>query len=315
MKISSANAERAAEMREVLEEHRSGVTCDQCPTGAPCGTASRLQTHLDEVLAGQFQVRQVGPAPIETTINPNRPKAGSAASNQFGTFEVKRASDPQVRFIQRLLSERDLGGLAELASGLVRRASDAIAENALNKRTASDVIEILLACPERTDRPALVASPASDKQVSLIKRLIGEKDLSSTGVTWDDDLIGAMDKAAASRAIDLLFGLPRLARPEIAELADGIYRKADGRIYKVQRAVHGSGRMTAKLLVIDEQTRTGSFEYQGLASRFVTSEERMSLQEAKQFGALYGFCVRCGATLTDEKSIEAGIGPICAGRF
>jgi hypothetical protein len=41
----------------------------------------------------------------------------------------------------------------------------------------------------------------------------------------------------------------------------------------------------------------------------------MSLEEAKAFGRLYGVCVRCGATLTDEQSIEAGIGPVCAGRF
>jgi hypothetical protein len=37
--------------------------------------------------------------------------------------------------------------------------------------------------------------------------------------------------------------------------------------------------------------------------------------EAKTLGSLYGFCVRCGATLTDDASIKAGIGPICAKRF
>ncbi len=58
-----------------------------------------------------------------------------------------------------------------------------------------------------------------------------------------------------------------------------------------------------------------SWEYQGAAARFVKAEQRMTLEQAKAFGAIYGVCCNCGATLTDETSIEAGIGPVCAGRF
>ena len=39
----------------------------------------------------------------------------------------------------------------------------------------------------------------------------------------------------------------------------------------------------------------------------ITPAMRMSLADAKAFGALYGCCCNCGATLTDETSIEAGI--------
>lgn len=54
------------------------------------------------------------------------------------------------------------------------------------------------------------------------------------------------------------------------------------------------------------------WEYAGTAYRFVQADQRMTLEQAKQFGAIYGVCCNCGATLTDEGSIEAGIGPVCA---
>lgn len=146
----------------------------------------------------------------------------------------------------------------------------------------------------------------------------------------------------ASWAIDMLIKLPKIKKettPE-RELEAGIYRSpSNGQILKVYKAVHGSGRMCAKQLVVssecdghestsgpignviycDGSCRTGEtsvrFEYLGLASRFVRDHRRMTLEQAKEFGAIYGVCCNCGATLTDERSIEAGIGPVCAGRF
>jgi len=40
--------------------------------------------------------------------------------------------------------------------------------------------------------------------------------------------------------------------------------------------------------------------------------EPMTLEVAQQYGKLYGVCAICGRTLTDEKSIADGIGPVCA---
>jgi hypothetical protein len=85
---------------------------------------------------------------------------------------------------------------------------------------------------------------------------------------------------------------------------------ATARIFKVQRAVHGSGNLYGKELV------DGRFEYFQGARRLLTSEGRkLTLEEAKQYGALYGTCCICARTLTNEVSIEAGIGPVCAGRL
>lgn len=38
---------------------------------------------------------------------------------------------------------------------------------------------------------------------------------------------------------------------------------------------------------------------------------RMSFAEAQKFGRLYGTCAVCGRTLTNETSIDRGIGPVC----
>jgi hypothetical protein len=42
--------------------------------------------------------------------------------------------------------------------------------------------------------------------------------------------------------------------------------------------------------------------------------EPMTLEVAQQYGKLYGVCAICGRTLTDEKSIADGIGPVCIER-
>ena len=82
-------------------------------------------------------------------------------------------------------------------------------------------------------------------------------------------------------------------------------------IYKVQRAVHGSGHRYAKRL----NPNTGKFTYAPKAMAKLSEDTLMSLEDAQKYGKLYGMCVRCGATLTDEVSIERGIGPICAEAF
>ena len=98
---------------------------------------------------------------------------------------------------------------------------------------------------------------------------------------------------------------------------DGMYRHPDGTVAKVQFAVHGSGNLYAKRLIITTKDGApkGTFEFEGGLINKLSPEMKMSLEEAAEFGHLYGFCCNCGATLTDEKSIAAGIGPICAGKF
>lgn len=247
----------------------------------------------------------------------DRPTAGSTASNQYGTFAVHYASEKQTAFIERLLRTRDTSRLGEGVTGLdVAKLTAQVAARRVNKKAASAIIDRLLACPEIA-RPATATqpatgTPATDKQIAFIRKLAAERDLTPEQRAAVES--AKLTAKGASATIEKLLALPKVERVE-AELEAGMYRKADGRIYKVQRAVHGSGRMTAKLLVLGEQGEKATFEYQGLATRFVSADERMTLEQAKAFGALYGVCCNCGATLTDEGSIEAGIGPVCAQRF
>jgi hypothetical protein len=100
-----------------------------------------------------------------------------------------------------------------------------------------------------------------------------------------------------------------------AELEDGIY-ELDGNIYKVVHAVHGSGRQYAKVLVpaLDEGDGWSWEMSRGTVAK-LTPAMKMGLERAKELGRIYGVCVRCGAVLTDEESIAAGIGPTCRGKM
>jgi hypothetical protein len=99
------------------------------------------------------------------------------------------------------------------------------------------------------------------------------------------------------------------------ELADGTY-VLDGSIYKVRHAVHGSGRQYASLLVPPVQEGAdATWEYKGQAPlRQLTAEHLLTAELAKQYGALYGVCVRCGRVLTREDSIERMMGSTCYGK-
>jgi superfamily II DNA or RNA helicase len=106
--------------------------------------------------------------------------------------------------------------------------------------------------------------------------------------------------------------LKKMPSPRV-ELEDGIYQK-EGVIYKVIMAIYGSGHKYAKKLV---QKSDGSwhFVFESKAISLLTPEDRMTLENAKAFGKLYGICCSCSRQLTDEDSIEHGMGPICRGKF
>lgn len=88
---------------------------------------------------------------------------------------------------------------------------------------------------------------------------------------------------------------------------EGIYLNNQGvfKLYKTQ-----SGYLFAKKLQED-----GSWVgFPGAANK-LRPETKMTLEQAKQYGKMYGMCMLCGRTLTDEESVAMGIGPICAGKM
>jgi len=98
-----------------------------------------------------------------------------------------------------------------------------------------------------------------------------------------------------------------LAMPKVGTLPEGIYLKAEI-VYKVQMS--GAGRSYAKVL-----REKGGFEYDPTAIKNLSIEDKITLEQAKAYGVQFGICVVCGATLTDAKSVAAGIGPVCGKRI
>lgn len=252
----------------------------------------------------------------------NRPSAGSAAANQFGVFQVHYASEPQMRFIRVLVAERDV------TSGVVppemAEALAAVTTNTLNKRYASDFITWLKSRPFRpAPAGSAIRRPASEKQVAYAKSLASQHDWRvGPGASRFRALVEALEAGEpvesrdASAFIDWARSCERISvrRSPSEGVTDGMYRTADGTVYKVQVAVHGSGNLYAKRLVLSEDGTDARFEYEAGAINKLHPEDRMTLEQAREFGRLYGVCCKCGATLTDETSIEAGIGPVCGSR-
>lgn len=104
-----------------------------------------------------------------------------------------------------------------------------------------------------------------------------------------------------------------IRKPKV--ITEGMYKVGET-IYKVVRAVNGSGFLYVKKLVHKSGSR-GSFQRvcEGGMKLLEAEGVRLSEEEAKQFGKLYGFCCCCGRMLTDEESIRLGIGPVCKQKY
>lgn len=169
-----------------------------------------------------------------------------------------------------------------------------------------------------------VGRPATDKQKQFIRNLLVEREATfPEAVTALRTATNHMHKEgklttlAASQVIDalLMMKVKRTTAASYEKLEDGMYRSPDGTIRKVYVTVHGAHQQVAKRLVVADDG-SASFEYEGKRGlRGLRPEHRLTLEEAKKFGHVYGICCVCSATLTNEVSIEAGIGPVCGGRI
>jgi hypothetical protein len=110
----------------------------------------------------------------------------------------------------------------------------------------------------------------------------------------------------------------RSARAERAPEADKVqaegYVLHDGKLYKVQRAIYGSGNLYAKRLDLD----AGEFIIAKGMMAYLRESERITEDQAIKFGqsleitpemGIYGKCLICGRPLTDEESIRNKVGP------
>lgn len=179
--------------------------------------------------------------------------------------------------------------------------------------------------------------PATVNQVNFGQTLYRQRVPDFTVVSELEKLdaelkINAMTKSEISRFIDQMKTNPyRTHELQVkAELTDGIYvfpkEKGIGVDIKVMKFYVGqNGILLAKELeVYSEAIWDGTrlvqpadkrWTYRGAAAKFAGGAQKLDKELAAKYGKIYGFCMICGRTLTDEESIAAGIGPVCAGKW
>lgn len=207
--------------------------------------------------------------------------------------QTRPASDKQVQFIHDLLDQKDLVKSPTFldsmgSSGLgpfIRRIKDQVGDPTdarkprIGSRRASEIIDKLKDLPYKRFNSSVERCPAVNSEVGMyiVEQGQGPADPRKGGVL---------------------------------------------RVYLGQQ----SGRNLVKRLVDtgqphpdDPDIHLRDWEYVGgatghKAQAWLRNARRMTLAEAKEYGRMTGSCCRCGRRLDVPESVEAGIGPVCAGK-
>lgn len=210
---------------------------------------------------------------------------------------------------------------------MTRKFADALAAHDHMDAYGNKTIEAncLVCSAKPAPRADAIAEPGvTEPQRQFIESLLAQHDelAAKLGIgqykqpKWD-----TLTRKNASRGIDALKVVIANLRQQVAKLPapapeiEAGYYVVDRQVYKVQQAVHGNGRMYAKILRIQENGR-GRFEYDPAATRGVISQidptkHTLNREMAKELGPIYGVCLRCGAPLTEDDSIDRMMGPVC----
>lgn len=159
----------------------------------------------------------------------------------------------------------------------------------------------------------------TQKQYDYAKALIEQRSLSDEAgerVRWAREAwkAGTLSRSQMSDLIDLLREQPYKPREGVSAprpVPEGMHH-LNGVIYKVQMS-RQSGHRYAKVLTQDEDG-DWTFQYKPGALSRLSEDTLLPHEEAARFGAIYGVCAACARILTDERSIHAGYGPVCAER-
>jgi hypothetical protein len=318
MNATALKAERAARLAEFIELALAKLGVDY--TGDAESLKVIKKKSDEQMIANLHRLRRmrdfdaVTPAAPEAVASiPSAPEATGGNGNGARRKATPKVSQAKLDYVASLLRE--------LWASDAETAEELVAE--LPTFDAAHIDRMI-----DNIKPIL---PITDGQARFLRNLIAQKLAPASELTVA--LLAKVDlltKIEAKRHLDDLQQLPdyvapvaagekpaRRNAPEVE--ADGMYRNpATGEIFKVQIAHHGSGKLYAKKLVkLDEPTTVRgqeahyAFEMARGAIMTIKPEWRLTREDAKEFGDLYGCCMRCGTVLTDEKSIERGMGPTC----
>lgn len=168
---------------------------------------------------------------------------------------------------------------------------------------------------------------ASDRQVKYVMDLLAQHQWPDT---IDEDAVRNMERRQVSKLIEGLKDAPKRSDPIDAFHGQGpsvgMYIADDGTLRRPIRVYLGqkSGRNLVKII---ENTGGGDglqYKYRYIGSALMVAQgrtslgkvklERMSKEDAMEWGKLTGTCIVCGRRLDVPESVERGIGPVCANK-
>lgn len=189
----------------------------------------------------------------------------------------------------------------------------------LSGRKGSQAAQVAAAAA-RSPQPVAPVAPATEKQVTFILTLAGERNVALTR-----EQVEALSKREASDTITGLLAMPKpqptvvvqgqagtVEVPDEATVPAGRYAlRTEGvvKFYKVDRPTEGrwAGKVFVKVQASDDlHPVRGSAGVAVLARIAEDAQGAMAL-----YGHEIGSCGKCGRTLTDEDSRARGIGPVC----
>lgn len=314
-----------------------------CPviTGADLDTRAAAWVGTIEEAAGWLCEQCIDTTPRHAlpgvTDNPINRGHGDGTGTGNGRPAAEPATDKQLGFLAALATQTgtDLATLRNEAGGFTAKE-------------ASDLIEILMAQVDRdteaAEAPTVEAMVAAHADRADRKFTPDEMtpELVAFATDWAKDYTGSfefmvdMRAAAGKRALSagqakgtMNCFLAAIRRGEVGTTAEpapapagdpdeGIYRVGE-MVVKVQHG-RGGGWYCKELTdviekILDEDGKIEAYgklvwEYIGRKVR-PTAEQLIPQDEAAKYGQVTGRCMDCGRKLTDENSIELGIGPVC----
>lgn len=222
---------------------------------------------------------------------------------QTSTIQIKEPKAPattaQVNFLESLLKERECPSVAERY---------AFAKGFLTKGAASTLIGEAKAAPKKvvaTGQFVVAEVPVTQfpKNPEVLTLdgcpAFGYYEIAGIVYYWD---VTGKD------------GFPTLRRLTKVTQYNGVVKGSWKKVF----APYGSPKVSAtytpfagKGYTKTEITKTVSVPKAFAQALLESGAQPMSMEQAAAQGKMMGFCIRCGATLTDPESVAAGIGPVC----
>jgi hypothetical protein len=205
------------------------------------------------------------------------------------------ASEKQIAFLTSLVKDRECPSVAE-------KFRFAQAVGFLAKGAASGLIDEALKAPKK-GATATVAAPAAAPEApkpALTMPAFGYYEINGTVYYWD---VTGKDAYPTLRKLTKVTQYGGTVKGKWSKLSTYGSNSA-GQVEATWTPFAGKGyNKTPKTMKINVPLLMATAVAQGV--------QPMSLEQAAKQGHMLGFCIRCGATLTDPESVAAGIGPVC----